>query len=162
MAKNIDYTQSAEQLTNPESVRLLLVKRLGLNSKLAELQEELEVQNASLLTEIDALRTELAINETAIKNTILDDGGYQDVDAGLYALRQKRVSVTYDPGLFKTVYPMYAPAVIKEVVDVDKLNGLLKGGLLTRTGLLDFSISTEKPSFAFIIRADPQTEVREK
>ena len=162
MAKNIDYTQSAEQLTNPESVRLLLVKRLGLNSAIQRKQDELAMRNVDLLLDIKTLNMNLDINKAEIENAVQTDGGYQDVNAGLYALRQKRVSVTYDPGLFKTVYPMYAPAVIKEVVDVDKLNGLLKGGLLTRTGLLDFSISTEKLSYAFIIRADPQTEVREK
>lgn|GEM_PF-2367413 len=158
MAKNIDYSASAERLTNPESVRLLLLKRLGLIAKLAELQEELEVKNAGLMTETEDLITELAINETEIRNTVLANGGYQDVEAGLYALRQRRVSYAFDPVAFRREYPKLAPAVIKEIVDTATLNGLIKGKVLNMAYLERDNVASPSETFAFIIKTTGQAE----
>ncbi len=152
MAKNMDYSNSAERLTNPESVRLLLLTRLGLNSRVAELQRELEMQNHDLMASIKILTRDLAANEAEIRNTVLIEGGYQDVDAGLYALRQKRVSYTYDPVNFRKEYPEYAPAIIRETVDTAKLGGLIKGGLLNMAALERDLVAVPSESFAFILK----------
>ncbi len=152
MAKGTDYSNSAERLTNPESVRLLLLTRLGLNSRIGELQKELGMRNVDLMTQIKDLVTELAVNETEIKNTVLTDGGYQDVDAGLYALRQKRISYTYDPVNFRKEYPEFAPAVIREMVDTTKLGGLIKGGLLNMAALERDLVAVSSETFAFILK----------
>ncbi len=154
ITKNPNYEYSAERLTNPESVRLLLLTRLGLNSRVAELQRELEMQNHDLMGSIKILTRDLAANEAEIRNTVLIEGGYQDVDAGLYALRQRRVTYTYDPISFKESYPEYAPAVIKETVDTVKLGGLIKGGLLNMAALERDLVAVPSESFAFILRAD--------
>lgn len=128
---------------------------------MAELQSELEMRNTDLMNKIKDTNAALAANETEIKNAVLTDGGYQDVDAGLYALQQKRISYTYDAYRFEQRYPEYAPAVIVRAVDTIKLSGLIKGGLismdalLTKGGPSNEAIATEKPSFAFILRADP-------
>ncbi len=152
ITKNPNYESSAERLTNPESVRLLLLMRLGLNSKMAELQNELQMRNMTLLSEIASLKSDLIINEAKIRKTVLIEGGYQDVDTGLYALRQKRVSYTYDPVYFRKEYPEYAPAVIKETVDTVKLGGLIKGGLLNMAALERDLVAVPSESFAFILK----------
>ncbi len=166
MVKGTDYSASAESLTNPESVRLLLLTRLGLNSRIEDFQNELNMRNTDLLASINILNRDLAANETEIRNTVLADGGYQDVDAGLYALRQKRVSIEYNVKAFRRDYPQYAPAVIKEVVDPVAIAGLIKGKLIFLTDMLrpdiDPPVAKENVSFVFIIRAEPATEVKKE
>ena len=166
MAKNIDYTQSAENLVNPESVRLLLLKRLGLNARMDELQFNLAMRNVDLNTKIKDLTIDLAANKSEIENAVLTDGGYQDCESGLYALRQRRVSIEYNVLAFKRDYPQFVPAVIKEVIDPVAITGLIKGKLILLIDMLRNNtwppVATEKPTFAFVIRADPQTEVRGK
>ena len=120
------------------------------------------MRNLDLFSKIVAAKVSLAENEAEIKNTVQIDGGYQDVAAGLYGLRQRRVSYTYNPAIFKEKFTTYASAVIKEVVDTEVLGGLIKGKLLYLDDLVRLSVATEKPTFAFVIRTDSQTEVREK
>ncbi len=152
ITKNPNYESSAEMLTNPESVRLLLLMRLGLNSKREALQLELEMQNTDLINRIKDVDTALAVNRSEIENTVKFEGGYQDVDAGLYALRQKRVTYTYDPVAFRREYPEFTPAVIKETVDTVKLGGLIKGGLLNMAALERDLVAVPSESFAFILK----------
>ena len=79
-------------------------------------------------------------------------GSYQDLDKGWYAVKQRKVSKSYNAEAFEKTYPQFAPAVIIKTVDTTKLNGLIKGGLLAEDDLVDVHIIKESESFAYIIK----------
>lgn len=165
MAKNIDYSNSAVNLTNPDDVRNLLSERSVMAEVMAKYQESLKTSNKELYDKIAELSNRMGNNEIAIKTAIDLFGSYQDTERGFYGVKQKKVSVSYDAARFKLRFPAYAPAIIIEAVDTTKLNGLIKGGLIMTDEMKDAGIITEKPSFVYIVRADvpaPAIEVKEK
>jgi hypothetical protein len=154
VAKNIDYSNSAVNLTNPDDVKNLLSERSIMASVMATYQEALKASNKELCDKIAELSNRMENNEIAIKTAIDLFGSYQDTATGFYGVKQRKVSVSYDPAKFKLRFPAYAPAIIIEAVDTVKLNGLIKGGLVTADEMKDAGIVTEKPSFVYIVRAD--------
>ena len=76
-------------------------------------------------------------------------GDYKD-EQGWEARIEKRVSVTYLPQPFREVYPEFAAACIEEVVNKEKVKGLLKGGLITE-GRLE-PATERRVTEAFILR----------
>ncbi len=150
---NIDYSKSAVNLTNPIDAQKCLKDLSSFKSALVEVLSdislaipiELLAKKATLENDIDTV--------CEVLRTIMDEqGSYQDVEAGMYAVKQRKVSISYDPQVFRAQYPDYAPAVIKETVDTTKLNGLIKGGLLTPEDLEKQGVSSKSESFAYIIK----------
>ena len=151
MAKNPDYTESAINLTNPEKVMALM-------SELALQQVTLESCQAKADALIPKkLRDEMAESERIIgvitglvRDKVNEEGSYQDIELGIYAIAQRKVSVTYDPVRAKAAIPDYAKAVIKETVDKTAIKGLLKGKLISQAQVDEFS--DEDETTAYIIK----------
>lgn len=127
--KQPDYTKSAVSITNDPSVEPLLANRRLLQSEINALAVQLK-EAPGYQVYIESQRR-LAELDQAIRDAIEKVGGYQDIAAGLYALLQRRVTITYNPGTIRDCIPNYAEAVIEEVVNVAKIKGLLKGGLIS-------------------------------
>lgn len=148
MAKNNDYSQSAVNLCNPTEVSQMMENRRTIVENLNRMEQE--IKELELYRLIEATRESIIALDEDIKKVIEEHGSFQDVEAGVYALKQRRVSVTYMPGLARENIPEYAAAVIEEVVNKQKVGGLLKGGLITQEQADAMSEITE--SFAFIIK----------
>src|SRR4030042_10859 len=95
--KNPDYTGSAVNLTNANILREFLLNR----QVLVETQKELQVKLEA--TEIYRLIKDsgdvLVDIDKSIKEAIEKEGSFQDVEAGMYAIKQRRESITYKPEL---------------------------------------------------------------
>lgn len=147
--KNPDYTNSAVKLCNPPQVKALL-------DKLHKAQAELSYQKSTIpFAILEAIEgAEKTINDTtaAIKGAIEQFGSYQDVEAGIYGVYNRRITKQYHAEPFKTAYPKLAPGVIVESINVDTLKGMIKGGVLYEATLKDDKVITESEAFAFYIR----------
>ena len=153
--KNIDYTLSAVNLTNPLEVELDLRAIKGLTGQLAELQAKMEALIPEDMKDLmTSLQTQLNAATQGTKTDIDTYGSFQNLDEGLYAIKQRKVSVSYDAARFKFLYPQYAPAIIIESVDTAKLKGLIKGGLIKEEDLKhpDVAVAKETESFAYIVK----------
>lgn len=127
--KNPDYTESAVSLTNSPELRDMLMVRKERKVFADELEEVLhETREWKAVQQVMADANEL---DGRIKETIDRLGGFQDIDDGLYALRQRRLSLTYIPKLVRTILPKFAEALIEEVVNKEAMGGLLKGRLVS-------------------------------
>jgi hypothetical protein len=151
--KNLDYSNSAVNLTNTSFIGELLE---SLKEQETELQELRDKANTYIPVEFFSAieQMNLAVNDSRalITKEIESLGSYQNLEQGLYAVKQRKVSKSYDPAVFKIAYPEYSKAVIVEAVDTVKLNGLLKGGLITEDSLKTNGVITEKETFQYIIR----------
>ena len=147
--KNPDYTNSAVKLCNPDQVKELL-------DRLHTLQAELIYQKDNIPPELKKAieDSEQKIKDTtaAIKGAIEQFGSYQDVEAGVYGVYNRRITKEYHADPFKTKYPQFAEAVIVETVDAKKLQGLIKGGLVGEEELKERGVITESEAFAYYIR----------
>lgn len=172
---NPDYTASAVNLTNPTSVSSLLAKlRLseeGLNTTMEIVSRVLEIHAPHLADQRQEYEKAIAQTMLELRSTIEADGSYQDTEAGIYGLKQRKVSKEYHAEAFEARYPRYAGSVIIKAVDVPVLQALIKGGQLNeetlkREGPVGVDgygppVITEKESFAFIIKsgfAPPEPE----
>jgi hypothetical protein len=151
--KNIDYSNSAVRLVNPDAVKRGLEILRSSQDKLIEIQAQInEFIPAALTMEEERLKKEIS-QETEILRGLIDaEGSYQDFDKGWYGVKQRKVSKTYNPGIFEINYPQFAPAIIIKAVDVTKLNGLIKGGLVSEDTLKRMSVIEEKESYSYIIK----------
>ena len=153
--KKIDYSNSAVNLCYPANVRDTLAEIRSFKNTLIEVQAkinelipaELSGQEAELQAKIENLTNE-------VKETIDIEGSFQDLTLGWYGIKQRKVSKSYNVEQFEHNYPLYAPAVIIKAVDTTKLNGLIKGGLITEDSLKDDGVITEKETFAYIVKVD--------
>lgn len=151
--KNVDYSNSAVNLVNPDSVKIGLDSILILRDKLIEVQAKINECIPAELTLIENnLKAEMDRQITDLKGYIELDGSYQDLDRGWYAVKQRKVSKSYDAAVFKLAYPLYAPAVIIETMDTVKLGGLIKGGLIKEADLKTNGVVEEKETFNYIIK----------
>ena len=153
--KNIDYSASAVNLTNPVQLQVDLRALDGLAKQIEELQAKMDACiPQELITSMDSLQTQRRACEVGLRSDIESYGSFQDLSLGWYAVKQRKVSVSYDAARFKFLYPQYALAVIIESVDTAKLKGLLKGGLLREEDLKhpDVAIAKESESFAYIVK----------
>lgn len=148
-SKNPDYSESAVNLTNSQELRDMLMahrQKAGDFNALKELLERTDESKA-----LEAAGDALHDLDAQIKETIDRLGGFQDMAEGLYALRQRRLSLTYIPKLVKTILSSFAEAVIEEVVNKKKMEGLLKGGLITEEQAEACAERSE--SLAYIIKS---------
>ncbi|MAH47706.1 hypothetical protein CMI37_17935 [Candidatus Pacearchaeota archaeon] len=140
-----DYTKSAIDLKNPLEVRDLL---LAYGKAEAEANAAREAHEAAIIDmpTFQAMRRAEASMEAAhanVKTGIEKCGSLQDIPEGLYALKQGRQSVTYNPGMVRETMPQFAEAVIVETVDQAKIHGLVKGGLIDDTTLERIEVRTD-------------------
>lgn len=128
-----DYSNSAIDLTNPNETKNLLLAW----GKARRYNEECDRALAAItadLPEREALDKSLHLLNEAyakVKEAIDRAGSYQDIPEGLYAIKQGRVSVTYDPVKVRAEMPEYAGGIIHETVRPEGIHGLLKGKLVT-------------------------------
>lgn len=151
--KNTDYSRSAVSLLNPQEVEIGLIELHVLNNEVNKIQAEMDSLIPQELwdkkSEIEKKITEVT---QVIKDRINSLGSYQNIDMGWYAVKQRKVSKSYNATAFESQYPQFAPAVIIKAVDTAKLNGLIKGGLLEELTLKSAGIINETESFAYIIK----------
>ncbi len=151
--KNMDYSASAVNLTNRPEVEEKLSHFRMLIAKSKELTEKASTYiPASITAELECIQHELDEDNKAIRVAIEIFGSYQDIATGSYALKQRKVSISYDPKELRTKHPAEAALVIEETVNATKINGLIKGGLLDAGMLKTEGITKETESFAYIIR----------
>lgn len=147
--KNPDYTKSAVKLTNPPQVKELLEK-LHQEQKMAE-GLKLSIP-PDIRTAIEGNEKRIADITAQIKSAIQQFGSYQDVEAGVYGVYNRRVTKEYHAGEFKAAYPKLVPAVIEESVNINTLKGMIKGGVITEDDLKAAEVITESEAFAYYIR----------
>lgn len=148
--KPVDYTNSAENLCNPEEIGTKLVELSYLKGK----QRQAEQILADMTTYKELQETLKLISDTIaqIKDMVDAQGSYQNLEEQLYAVKYRRISKSYRAQPFIENYPKYAPAVIVQSIDVKILDSLLKGGLLNIEDLKDKGVVEEIVSFAYYVR----------
>ena len=150
--KNPDYSESAENLCNPKSVEQML-GRLQLNwLHLQELKATLRLKASEIVSEIEVQESLIDKIKNDLKEAIDVDGSYQDIEKGIYAVKYRKISKTYDVDTFMARYPQYTPAVVVQTVNVKALEGLIKGGLIIADDLKKQGITREEVSYAYYIR----------
>jgi len=151
-AKKPDYSNSAEKLINPPEVKALLDKLHNEQGVMTSLEAELQVHCAEIVEAIAKSGVTITELQKQIKAAVETHGSYQNVEAGEYAVKYRRMSKSYHVEPFKKIYEKYAPAVIEETINVKALEGLVKGGLISEENLKANGTITETPTFAFFIR----------
>ena len=151
--KNIDYSASAVKMVNPPETHTLLGELKNLKADLLVLNEQVDALIPQELRDrIEICQKWIIEKEVDIRLAVDMFGSYQDLDKGWYAIKQRKVSKSYNAEKFEAIYPQYSPAVIIKAVDTTKLNGLIKGGLITNDELILHAITKETESFAYIIK----------
>ncbi len=148
--KNPDYTASAVKMCNPPEFKVALEARAAHLDRIANLKAQLEAYPE--WGELQFVQNELVKHDEMIHSMIDSLGSYQDIERGLYAVKQRKLTKQYSAGQFEANYPEFAPAVIKKAVDTVKLNGLVKGGLISEDAMRRALVMTETETFAYIIR----------
>lgn len=147
--KNISYEASAVNLMNSPLVY----------QKLCELKEAQGVtdtfQKALEETEpyrrLSRCQDSIAKMTAGIKALIEEQGSFQDTEAGMYAIKQRRESIIYKPELVRQYAPSrVASFVLVESVDSKALDAMLKAGQITPEQARQCGIVEER--FAFIIK----------
>lgn len=150
--KNPDYSASAVNLTNSDQINEQFELMQNQQSKLNEINKKIE---DSIPEELKQSRHEIEerITDTVqgIRKLIDEHGSYQDIEKGWYAIKQRRESITYQPILVRRLLPdNVASLVLVESVDTKKLDGLIKGGIVTQEQAK--ACGEVKETFAYIIR----------
>ena len=151
--KVADYSDSAVNLCNPPDIGTKLSELALHQSDVAMYEKELGDNEVwkSLKT------SELAISDTKAQIRAMIDalGSYQNLKAGHYAIKYRRVSKEYHADKFAgKPYDQYRPAVITEAINIQALSGLIKGKLLTEAELIKHGVITEKENFAIVIKVE--------
>ncbi len=150
---NPDYSVSAN-ITNNVIVKDLLDKYLMTQAVDADLREKVKLATVDLQLQIAANQSAAADFFKQIQEAVDGLGGYQDVEAGHYAVKMKLKHVSYDAERFEQHFPGYAPAVIDTVKTINKvsLKGLLKSEKLTDAQLKNAGVITESESYRWVIQ----------
>lgn len=154
MKPGTDYSNTAIALKNPPEV-LELLKQWAVYRKHHQDCERIESETPEAKRSLEAAE-EMLKALFKVKEAIDQQGSYQDVAFGLYALKQQRVSTSYDPELVRKHIPDFM-AIIEEHVANDKIKGLLKGKLITAEQLADCEVITTL-SPAYIVEVLPPVE----
>lgn len=147
--KNPDFTATAENLCNPPAVKQLLEGLHGEQERLGKLKGDIP----------EGIRKDIEQSEKVIedltkdlKKAIEKSGSFQDIKAGLYAIRYRRIHKEYLAEPFAKQYEKLAPAVIINAVNVSVLEQLIKGGVVAEADLKAKGIIEEKTTYSFYIR----------
>ena len=150
--KKLDYSASADNLRNDPKLGIMLLKLHERQGALVAIKEMAQSHIPQAVRDgILATEAEIANLEKSIRTGIDILGSFQDVEAGLYAIRQRRVSLSYDAQAFKAAYPPFATAVMTETVNVKVLEGLMKGKILTAEDLKEKGVSKESVNYRYIV-----------
>ena len=148
--KGTDFTKSAERLTNPAEVRNLLLE-YGEALALTEARET-ALKATEAYAVLNQAQEAASKAREAVREAVERCGSYQDVEAGHYAVKQRKFSVSYDPVKVREVIPQFAAGVIEESVPKNKILGLVRGGLITSEQEAKLAITTElQPAFIIAI-----------
>jgi hypothetical protein len=151
--KNTDYTASAVNLKNNINLAIDMKAFRGLSAQIEELKKKMdEFIPLEMKASLESLECQLNACYAGIKTDIDQYGSYQNVEDGIYAVKQSKKSKSYKAEPFEKTYPQFAPAVIIKAVDTTKLNGLIKGGLLDEARLEADGILTITETYAYIIK----------
>lgn len=155
--KNIDYSKSAVNLTNPGELIPQLAVLLALKgSKEVITQEIQEAIPKELNQKLLDITAEISKVEETVKETIEKFGSFQNVEKGVYALKQRKVSVneSYNATKFEEKYPKFKDAVLTKVVNVPTLKALIKADQISEDGLITDGVLTvtREESFQYIIK----------
>ncbi len=149
--KVADYSETAVNLINPPDLKVKLTELSKQKAMLLVYEEELKDNDSwKSLKE-----TEQSISDTQAQIRAMIDalGSYQDLKAGHYAVKQRRATKEYHADKFVGKnYDQYRQAVVAEAINVQALNGLIKGKLLDEADLKQYGVITEKETFAIIIK----------
>lgn len=150
--KNPDYSASAVNLCNPPEVKDLLFGQLQRLVSLEDMRMRADSYiPAELKAEIAKLEAEIVAEDKGIRGYIDTFGSFQDIEAGHYAVKQRRESITYQPTLVRRNLPENVAAmVIVETVDTKKIDGMVKGGFITTEDAK--KCGEVKEMFAYIIK----------
>jgi len=150
--KVADYSKSAENLVNPSEVKELLNQLHQKEKDKEEFEVELKEQCADLVLSIADTGQAITELQKQIKEAVEQFGSYQDLEAGDYAVKYRRVSKSYDAEEFAQFFDKFAPAVIIQTVNEKALEGLIKGGLITEQELKNTGVLKEDTKYAYVIR----------
>lgn len=150
--KNIDYSASAVNLTNSLDVCALLQTLQIEQMTLVSLRKESDDLVPQHLKDFIIKSTKkIEEIEKAIRQAIDLFGSYQDVENGMYAIKQRRESISYKPELVRQYAPSkVASFVLIESVDSKALDALVKAGQLTPEQARQ--CGEAKESFAYIVK----------
>ena len=148
-SSNPDYSASAVNLKNPESVEALLKMLKKSENDLLKAEETL-----AGLPEYNAVmdaRAVVANVEDEIRTIVEKEGSFQDPDRGIYAVKQRKVTMIYSVALVKSRLPELAGDIIKieESVDKKAIESLIKDGFTTQEAV--DQCGRPRESFQFII-----------
>lgn len=183
----MDYTKSAVGLTNPEELKAgletlkneqealsrIIDAKGELAIKLRDLQEKI---NACLPPDLKARQTELEeqetdyilmenqsrefiikINQEIKKYCETQNASYQDLEAGYWAIKQKKKTVTYLPDKVKAnLTKEVAAMVIVEAVDPDRMAGMIKGKLVTAEAAR--ACAKIETKYSYIVKVEPSSK----
>jgi len=155
--KNPDYSNTAVLLYNHKLVEEALTKYHIAQAEADRLRLELEATPlyqqwyaaSQVAKEAKANVKEAKAN---VKEAIQKYGSYQDVEAGHYAVMQAKHVREYHAQPFIDNFPQFTSVVIEPSINVNVLEGLIKGKLLEEKALFNAGVITTKSSYAFIIR----------
>jgi len=145
---NPDYSNSAVNLHNNPLVGHLLSQLRTLEGLMKAKVEEFNASEIGL--SIKGFGEQMSEKQAEIREAIDEHGSFQAIDQGLYAVKQRRESITYWPEVVRKRLPKFADALIEEQVKSKAMEGLVKGGLVTREQADDCGTLSE--TFAYIIK----------
>jgi hypothetical protein len=149
--KNMDYSASAVNLINPLVVGAALDVLHGYQTDLNIVEQD--IVNAvppELLQKKNEIQKFIEGQNQVIRGMVDSFGSFQDLESGYYAVKQRRMTRSYDAEKFELYFPNFAPAILTKSVNVPALQGLIKGKLLTEESILPIIKETE--TFAYIIK----------
>lgn len=148
--KNPDYSESAINLCNPEEIGVKLAKLHQTQEQIRQLEETL--QGNDTYKEYLKVGKMIADITAQIKDMVEAQGSYQDIEAGSYAVKYKRISKVFHTEPFKEHYPKFVSAVVVETINAKALEGIIKGGLIEEADLKMHKVITEDFGYAFYVR----------
>ena len=157
-----DYSKSALDLKNPLEVRDLLIAYGKAQAASNEANDALEAVIVELPERVAAIKAASLMDTAhkAVKAAIDRCGSLQDIEEGLYAFKQGRQRVSYNPSMVRELLPEFASAIIIEKVNESKINGLVKGGLIDKVTLKRLQVRTDlAPAYIIGLAQKPEVEV---
>ncbi len=153
MPKPKDFTESAENLCNPEPVKALLDKLSTAQSSVDTLVKELAEKNVPLTKKITKQNETIASLQLSIREAVEEHGSYQDLESERYAVKYARKTATYgNLPSFKQNFPKFVELCVKEAIDIAAVKGQIKGKLITEQALEDAEVLTYSTGYAFYVR----------
>lgn len=149
---NPDYSSTVVNLCNPPAVLEALNYLHECEALADELKAKIEALDPELQKQYDAASTTVREALKALHELIDTQGSYQDIDAGLYALKYGRTFTNYKVEPFKAAFPKLVPLVVEEVVNVQALKGQLKAKTVTEEELRAKGCIDEELKHQYFVR----------